>query len=701
MNLCSRAVLFLAANFVLLFVVPTVFGDEGMWLFNNPPRKLLKDKYKFNATDKWLEHLQKSSVRCNVGGSGSFVSADGLVMTNHHVGSDAIQKIGAKEMKDYLKEGFHAKTLADEKKCEGEEFNVLMSIDDVTDKVNAAVTPDLSPEKAEAARRQVMADIQKEALKDLDPKRFGVQIVTLYQGGAYHLYHFKKYTDIRLVFAPEQQAAFYGGDPDNFEYPRFDFDISLFRVYEDGKPAHIEHYLKWSKAGAKDDELIFVSGHPGRTSRLSTPDELANLRDTIYPYTQMRLNRLEVLLTTYGGRTEKNAEQAKEDLFSVQNSRKAYIGMMGGLLDPDLMERKKAEHHRFQEEAKKNEKLKAARNAWERIAAAEKVRAETLKPYAMLERGGGFNCELFTYARTLLRAGDERAKPNGERLREYSETNLASLEHALLSPDTIFPQYEVAKLTDSLTLLTAQLGYKTPLVQKVLAGKAPHDRAFELVSGCKLADATERERLFKGGKDEVAKSKDPMIELARIVDEDARKVRKKVETEVDEVKRQAYGDITKVKFALEGTNTYPDATFTLRLAFGVVKGYEEDKKPIPFETTFAGLYERSAEHHDQAPFDLPKIWVKNKDKLDLKTPFNFVCTADIIGGNSGSPVVNRDAEVVGLIFDGNIQSLVLDFEFTEKQARAVAVHSQGIIEALRKIYGANDLADELTTGKRK
>jgi hypothetical protein len=365
------------------------------------------------------------------------------------------------------------------------------------------------------------------------------------------------------------------------------------------------------------------------------------------------------------------------------------------------MARKKAEHDRYQEEAGKNDKLKAARGAWDRIAAAEKVRAKTLKPYTMLERGAGFNSELFGYGRQLLRAAEERAKPNGERLREYSESSLDSLEHALLSPDTIFPEYEIAKLTDSLTLLTAELGYSNPLVQKVLAGKTPHERAFQLVTGCKLADAKERERLFKGGKGAVAQSKDPMIDLARIVDEEARKVRKTVETEVEEVKRQAYGDITKVKFALEGTSTYPDATFTLRLAYGVVKGYEEDGKHIPFETTFAGLYQRSEEHKNREPFDLPEIWVKNKSKLDLKVPFNFVCTADIIGGNSGSPVINRDAEVVGLIFDGNLQSLVLEFEFTEVQGRAVAVHSQGIIEALRKIYDANDLANELTTGKRK
>jgi hypothetical protein len=691
----------LTALAVALAALVPVHADEGMWLFNNPPRKQLKEKYNFEPSDAWLEHLQKASVRCNVGGSGSFVSADGLVMTNHHVGSDAIQRLGARDMKDYLKDGFLAKTRAEEKKCEGEEFNVLIGIEDVTAQVNAAVTPDMSPEKAAEARRKVMAEIGKKALGDLDPKKYGNQIVTLYQGGAYHLYKFKKYTDIRLVFAPQQQAAFFGGDPDNFEYPRYDFDICLFRVYEDDKPAKVEHYLKWSKAGAKDGEPIFVSGHPGRTSRLATVEELENLRDRIYPYTQQRLNRLEILLSTYSARSDKNAEEAKEDLFSVQNSRKAYIGMMGGLLDPKLMADKKNLQARYQAAADKDDKFKSARSAWGKIAEAEKVRTKIMRPYTMLERGIGFNSDLFGYARTLLRVGDERVKEDGVRLPEYVDKNLASVKEQLLAPDVIHEGYEIAKLTDSLTTLATELGYKDPLVQKVLAGKTPHDRAFELVTGSKLADPKVRERLYDGGKDEVAKSKDPMIELARTVDEEARKVRKVYENEVEEVKRQAYGEIAKVKFALEGTNTYPDATFTLRLAYGVVKGYEEDGKPVPFETTFEGLYKRSEEHHNQPPFDLPEIWVKNKDKLDLKVPFNFVCTADIIGGNSGSPVVNREGEVVGLIFDGNIQSLVLDFEFTEKQARAVAVHSRGIIEALRKIYGADNLADEMTTGKGK
>jgi hypothetical protein len=691
--------LFLLMATILLLAAPAVFGDEGMWLFNNPPRDYLQKKYGFDATPEWLEHVQKSSVRFNSGGSGSFVSPDGLVMTNHHVGADCLHKI-SDEKHNYLRDGFHARTRADEHKCTDLELNVLMSIEDVTERVKAAVKPDMPPDKAAAARRGVMAEIEKESL---DKTGLRSDVITLYQGGMYHLYRFKKYTDVRLVFAPEQQIAFFGGDPDNFEYPRFDLDMCFFRVYENDKPAKIEHYLKWSKAGAKDGELVFVSGHPGRTDRLATLAELDYLRDKGFPFLLQRLNRLEVLLMAFSARNIENARQARELLFGVQNSRKARAGGLAALLDPQLMEGKKEQEKKLRAKAKEDESLKDARGAWDRIAAAQKIRAENIVRYTLLEgaRGGaaGFNSQLFHIARTLLRAAEEKAKPNSKRLREFRDSNLESLEFQLFSEAPIYDNFEKLKLADGLTFLANELGANNPLVKKVLAGKSPSKRAYELVSGTKLKDAKLRKKLYKGGKEAVDAAQDPMIELARLVDPEARKVRKIQESEVDEVSQQAYAEIAKVKFALEGAGTYPDATFTLRLAFGQVKGYEEDGKHVPFETTFAGLYKRSAEHHNREPFDLPPRWVEKKDRLNLKTPLNFVCTADIIGGNSGSPVINRRAEVVGLIFDGNIQSLALDFAYSDEQARALSVHSAGIIEALRKVYDAGALADELTGPK--
>jgi hypothetical protein len=680
-----------------LFMTPSARPGEGMWLFNNPPMKMFKEKHSFERDRAWYDHVMKSSVRFNSGGSGSFVSPNGLVMTNHHVGAPDLQKFSDADGKDYMKEGFHARTPAEEKKCKALELNCLQEIIDVTDQVNAAVKPGMSPAEAFAARRAVTAQITKDSE---EKTKLRSDVVTLYQGAQYHLYRYKRYTDIRLVFAPEKQAAFFGGDPDNFEYPRFDLDMCFFRVYEDDKPIKCEHYLKWSKAGAKEDELVFVSGHPGRTDRQNTMTELAYLRDFEYPFALQRLYRAEVLLKAWGDRAEENRRIAEEELFSIQNSRKARDGGLGGLLDPALMGRKMSEEQRLREAASRDAKLKDVGDAWSKIDAATLKQASINKEYTLLERGVAFRSDLFVIARELLRAAEELPKPNGERLAEYSDARLASLKLQLFSEEKIFPEFETLKLANSLRLLAEQFGADHDLVRKALAGKSPEARAYELVSGTKLADVALRKKLFEGGKAAVDASNDPMIALARLIDTEARQVRKVMESDVDEVKRQAHAQIAKAKYAVDGDSVYPDATFTLRLSYGLVKGYEENGHKVPFETTFAGLYERSAKQHNKEPFDLPPRFEKMKDKLDLSVPLNFVLTADIIGGNSGSPVINADAEVVGLIFDGNIQSLVLDFIYDETIARAVAVHSRGMIEALRKVYDANDLADELTGAKK-
>lgn len=689
-----RCSVFTAA--VLMITASSNRADEGMWLYNNPPRKLLKEKYGFEPSDAWLEHLQRSSVRFNSGGSGEFVSEDGLVLSNHHVGADALQKFSDKDH-NYVHDGFYAKTYGEEKRCLDLELNVLINTEDVTARVNAAVKPDATPEQAFVQRRAVMAQIEKESL---DKTGLRSDVVTLYQGGQYHLYRFKKYTDVRLVFAPEQQIAFYGGDPDNFEYPRYDLDICLFRAYEKGQPAKVQHHLAWSKAGAGDNELIFVSGHPGRTSRLLTVAELEYVRDIRLPNTLQRLKSLEVLLGAYSERSEENARRAREELFGVQNSRKALNGELAGILDPEFLAGKRQAEENLKQWVATSGKFPEAVDAWDRIAGAQKVIAEKVKRYNVLEGGQGFNSDLFHIARTLLRAGEERPKPNAERLREFGEAGRESLEFELFSDKPIYDDFEILTLSDSLIFLTTQLGVSDPLVQKVLAGKSPRDRAAELVQSTKVKSVAVRRQLYEKGKEAVEAARDPMIEVAQIVDSEARELRKIMEAQ-SEIKQQAQAQIGKARFAKEGTSQYPDATFTLRLAFGVVKGYEEDGKPVPFETIYEGLYQRAAEHKNKPPFDLPERWVKRKSKLNLKTALNFVCTADIIGGNSGSPVVNRAGEFVGIIFDGNIQSLVADFYYTEKQGRAVAVHSQGIIEALRKVYDAGALADELTGGKKK
>lgn len=689
-----------------LFMTPdTLQADEGMWLFSNPPRAQLK-KYGFDATDKWLEHVRLSSVRFNSGGSGSFVSADGLVMTNHHVASDDLAKVSTDE-KNYLRDGFHAKTRDQEIKCKGLELNVLTAIKDVTAEVEAAVPAGTAPAEAFKLRQAKIGALEKATA---DPeKNVRADVVTLYAGGQYHLYTFKKYTDIRIVFAPEKQAAFYGGDPDNFEYPRYDLDVTFFRVYENDKPIKCEHYLKWSAAGSKEDELVFVSGHPGRTNRANTVDELKYLRDTGYPYLLNRLNRLEVLLNAWGGRSERNAQRAEDELFSIQNSRKARIGGLAGLMDPKLMGRKEAEEKRLKDFIAKSSDpaMSAAGRAFETVAKAEKVRAELIKEMTVLENAGGFSCSSFSLARTLLRFSEELPKPSGERLREFGDARIPGLKFQLASDEPIYEDLETLKLADGLQFLAVTLGPDSDLVKKVLNGKSPRERAFELVSGTKVRDPKFREQLVKGIEDaaknkvpfDLAQFKDPMIEVAKLVDPASRALRKRFENEVDEPKRQAYAALAKAKFAMDGDAVYPDATFTLRLSYGTVKGYTEDGKKVPAFTTMDGLYKRSAEQGNKGAFELPKRWETKKGALDLSTPYNFVCTADIIGGNSGSPVINKNAEVVGLIFDGNIQSLVLDFIFDQDTARAVSVDSRAIIEALRKVYDANDVADELT-GKK-
>jgi hypothetical protein len=676
----------------------TAKSDEGMWLLNDPPREHLKAKYKFDLTDAWLKNAQLASVRINSGGSGGFVSPQGLLVTNHHVAADSVQKL-SKPGYDLYNDGFHAATRDKELKCPDLEVNVLQEIVDVTKEVNAAVKPGTTPAEAFAARRAVTSQIEKDSL---DKTGLRSDVVTLYNGGAYHLYRYKKYTDVRLVFSPEKAIASFGGDVDNFEFPRMNLDVAFFRVYENGEPAKTPNYLKWSDAGPKENDLVFVTGHPGTTQRLETLARLKHRRDYTLPYTLYRLRTLEAALSQYGEQHPEKKRQAATDLHSVANARKAFGGQLQGLLDPKVMQQKFEEQYdaKLQEQWSKAFELPQGLNPppqspWAQIEAIQKGYREFEKPYSLLETGHAFYSPLFSIARHAVRMGDELPKKSPERLREYRDSNLDSLKFSLFSPAPIYPDLERAKLTASLTFLAENLGGEHELVKLVLAGKNPAARADELVAGTKLFDPAERKKLVEGGKNAIDASKDPMILLAKAVDAEARKLRSRYENEVEEPERQAYATLAEFRFKAFGKGIAPDATFTLRLAFGTVKGYEVGGETLPFHTTFGQAFEKSAALGGKEPFDLPKRWLEGKEKLDLATPFNFASTADTIGGNSGSPVLNREGELVGVNFDRNRHGLVRNFVYTDVQARHIAVHSKSVLEALRKLYPAESLVKEL------
>jgi hypothetical protein len=685
--------MFLGAS-VCLYSGAVVSADEGMWLLNHPPREQLEKAYGFDLTDAWLKRAQLASVRFSNGGSGGFVSAEGLVVTNHHVGADSLQKLSPKD-KDYYRDGVYARSRTEELKCPDLELNVLQSIEDVTARIQNAVPAGMPASQASAARRSALAAIEKESL---DKTGLRSDVVTLYQGGMYHLYRYKKYTDVRLVMAPEHAIAAFGGDADNFEYPRHSLDVCFFRTYEDGRPAKTPLFFRWSSVGPQQGDLVFVSGHPGTTNRLETVARLEHRRDWTLPYFLNRARLLEALLIRMSDLGPEPARMAAGDLQRIANTRKASDGQFQGLLDPAIMTRKRAEEDALRRRVAADPTLQAScAGAWDEIAAAQKTFTQFEREHALLETGHAFESQLFRIARHLVRLAEEKTKPSAQRLREYRDSNLESLQFELFSPAPIHRELERIKLTGSLSLMAEIMGGNHPLLAQILAGQGPATRVTQIVNGSSLTDPAVRKHLASGGRAAIETCTDPMIRLALLVDPAARELRKRFENEVEEVERQAYAQIAKARFALLGSSVPPDATLTLRLAFGVVKGYRVDGAEVSFQTTFGGAFARSQEMNFKVPFDLPERWKRNKDKLDATTPFNFVSTADTIGGNSGSPVLNRAGELVGINFDRNRHGLVRNFVYSDEQARHIAVQSRGVLEALRQLYDAGPLVAELTS----
>jgi hypothetical protein len=682
-----RSVVLLPAA-LLLAAAPVIHAEEGMWTFDNPPLKLLKAKYGFTPTQAWLDHLRLSSVRLNDGGSGSFVSPNGLLLTNHHVARGQLQKNSSAEH-DYLRDGFYAATPDQEMKSPDLEVNVLVAMQEVTARVQGAAKGIADQAKALKARDAEIAAIAKES-KDKTGLRSDV--VSFYQGGEYWLYQYKAYTDVRLVFAPEQQAAFYGGDPDNFTYPRYDLDMALFRVYDNGKPLHTDNFLKWSAKGAAPGELIFISGHPGSTERDDTVAQLLVQRDIIGPAVTEYLQRRIVTAQAFAAQGPEQARLVGSMIFGLQNSLKVYIGRAEALADKAILAKKEAEEADFRQKVAVNpEWQKAYGDAWDTIARVE----EQVKPEIKGQLFRRADSQLFGMALNIVQYVAEIKKPDGERLPQFHDAGLDTLKFRLMSPAPIPVATEKLYMASALKLGEEKLGKDDAYIQAILQGGDVDTVVNALVDGTKLADPAVRKSLLDGGEAAVAASTDPMIVAARRVDPIVRETTRRLRDTLSSVLTPAGEKLGKARFLVYGKDAYPDATFTLRMSYGTVDGYPYNGTIAPPFTTFYGLYDRAASFSNKPPFDLTPKEVAGRDKLDLSTPLDFVATGDIIGGNSGSPVVNRDGELVGLIFDGNIESMAGDFVYDGSKNRAVAVHSAGMIEGLRKLYGAGALADEL------
>ena len=679
-------------------------ADEGMWLFNAVPEERLSRDVGFVPSHTWLNHLQRSAVRFNSGGSGAFVSPNGLVLTNHHVAASSLQKLSTPE-RNLARDGFLSRSHEEEIRCLDLELNVLRSIEDVTARVEEAVAGAGSSSDALAARRAALAAIEQESFVNTGLRS---DVVTLFGGGRYHLYRYKRYTDVRLVFAPERQIAFFGGDADNFEFPRHCLDICFFRVYEKGKPLSSKSFLPFAENDVKHNDAVFVAGHPGHTDRGKTIAEIRSMRGRSLPFLLEWLNRREVLLQSYAEEGHVEQQRSMQDLFSVQNSRKSRGGLLSALLRPDIFKRLEKAEDTLRSEWKEQ----GQESPWEKIQRAQQAIDAVAVRYNLLEGAMGFRSRFFSNARTLLRLATESEKPDGERLREYRDAARFSLKLRLFSDQPLYDDYETLGLADSLTFLVKQLGIDDPLVQDVLNGQSPADRARELVAGTTLGKRgvgnvkllpDHRKEVYDGGFAAIDSSDDTMIALAKQIDNESRRLRKIVE-ENTEIKKQAHAELTRLRLRAASAAFAPDATFTLRLAYGKVQGVAGRASELRPWTTTSDLFSKVDQEEGRVPFDLPESWQAARDALTdldlLSTPLNFLSTADIIGGNSGSPVVNVASELVGVIFDGNQDSLVLDIAYDSDRARAISVSVGAIMKSLEHVYHAEGLVAELQEARQ-
>jgi hypothetical protein len=683
----------LIASTLIALALPAM-ADEGMWTFDNFPRAVVKQKYGVDVDPSWLQRVQGSVARLEVGCSGSFVSAHGLVMTNHHCAKTCLRNLSS-STNDYLGNGFTARARTDEMRCPGEIISVLVATEDVTDKVHK-VTAGLVEAKANEARKSELSRLEAACTEAAEKNRktgpLECEAINLYQGGQYFLYKYKRYDDVRLAFAPHDAIAAFGGDPDNFNYPRWALDVSFMRVYDNGKPAPTPNYLRWRSEGPNAGEPVFVAGHPGTTNRLWTTAQLKLQRDTHIPAYLARNSELRGRLIQWSKSGDEPYRIVQESLMSYENSLKVYRGLHRALLSDALMAEKTQQEHALRTRVATEATLADLGDPWAQIERAQERYRQIYDRYLYIESGYGFSSSLFKNARTLVRAAAERGKPNEQRLREFAESNLTKVKKSMLSATPVYPQYEQLTLSFALDKMRENLGPDDSLVRKLLSVESPDSLARQLIEGTKLGELKVRQQLWDGGEAAIAASTDPMIVLAREIDAEARAVRKIYDDEVQAPTLAGQETIAKARFALLGTSTYPDATFSLRMSYGAVESWIEKGAEVANFSKLSRLYERTT---GRAPFALPQLWLDARSRLDANMPFNYVTTNDIIGGNSGSPVIDAQGRIVGLAFDGNIHSTAGSYWYDPKLNRMVAVHPTIIITALRDVYPAKALAQEI------
>ena len=675
----------------LLSFASLAAAEEGMWTIDNFPSERVEASYGVKINDAWLRSAQLATTRLENGCTGSFASPDGLVLTNNHCIWGCIRNLSSAE-RNLSDEGFMAANREQELRCPGQQISVLVDLEDVTSKV-AGATKGLDDAAANDARKAALTGLEAECEKAADGE-LKCEAVSLYNGGQYFIYKYKRYDDVRLVFAPEVDIAAFGGDPDNFNFPRWCLDMSFLRAYEDGKPASTPNYLRWRQGGPKSAEPVFISGHPGSTDRQLTVSQLKMQRDVMWPLWLLRYSELRGRMLAWANTSDEAARIVQQRIAGLENGIKVRRNQLKALHNDSMMTEKEEQEQAMRAAVAADPELQAAYGeAWSLIDEAIGKYRNFYEEHLFIENAAGLNSELFDHARTIVRGTAERELPNSKRIRAYTDAALPQVEQALAAERPIDKEYEKLQLTFALEKMREWLGPDSKYVHRILGKESPEDLAAALIEGSRLDDPEVRMALWEGGVEAVNASEDPMIRLALDIDPESRALRKRYEDEVEAPLTRGEEMIADARFRIYGSETYPDATFTLRITYGAVKGWEEKGEMVDPFTRTSRLFERTT---GQRPFMLPDTWQASREQLDPDTPFNFVATTDITGGNSGSPIVAADGSLVGLAFDGNIHSIAGDYWFDPATNRTVGVNTAIMLEALETVYEADHLVDELT-----